>query len=142
MALLGLKSGDALPAGGYSLVVTVQSGSGTAETWTEMFGTVFAERYGISLHPGSLNLWANHNISWDQPREIAVENGIGEFCPVILEEAAVGVAFRMNRETRHYLETLSPISLRSHLSLRDGQRISVRLLPGGSLGNCLTRARK
>ena len=138
MALLGLKSGDPLPSGGYSLVVTVQSGSGTAGMSTKMFGPEFAERCGISLHPGSLNLWADNNISWDGPREIAVGAATGEFCPVILEELAVGVAFRMNRQTPRYLETMSPISLRSQLHLRDGQRIAVRLLPGAALGSCLS----
>jgi CTP-dependent riboflavin kinase len=140
MTLLGLKSGDPLPSGGYSFVVTVQSGSGSADTWTKLFGPVFAERCGITLHPGSLNLWAAHNISWDQPREISVEDKTAEFCPVILEESAVGVAFRMNRQTRRYLETMSPVGLRNHLNLQDGQRISVRLLPGNALGSCLTSA--
>jgi len=137
MALLGLKSGDPLPSGGYSLMVTVQSGSGTADRWTKMFGPVFAARCGISLHPGSLNLWADNNISWDGPREMSVGATTGEFCPVILEELAVGVAFRVNRETPRYLETMSPRSLRSHLNLRDGQRIAVRLLPGAALGERL-----
>ena len=140
MALLGLKMGDPLPSGGYSLVVTVQSGTGSADTWTKIFGPVFRERCGISLHPGSLNLWADNNISWDQPREISVEDNTGEFCPVILEESAVGVAFRTNQQTRRYLETLSPVGLRTQLNLKDGQRIAVRLLPGNALGNCLTRA--
>ena len=138
MALLGLKSGDRFPVGGYSLVVTVQSGSGTADRWTTMFGPVFSDRCGISLHPESLNLWADGNVSWDQPREISVAAGIGEFCPVILEELAVGVAFRMNRLTLRYLETVSPVSLRNQMNLRDGQRIAVRILPGRFLGSCLT----
>jgi hypothetical protein len=140
MALLGLQSGDPLPSGGYSLVVTVQPGSGTADASTRIFAPVFLERCDISLHPGSLTLWAGHNMSWDRPREIAVEAGIGELCPVILEELAIGVAFRMNRQTPLYLETMSPISLRSQLNLRDGQRIAVRLLPGASLASCLTSA--
>ena len=138
MALLGLKSGDSLPSGGYSLMVTVQSGSGPADTWTKLFGPVFAERCGITLHSESLNLWAGNNISWDRPREIAIEAGTAELCPVILDESAVGVAFRMNRQALRYLETMSPISLRSRLNLSDGQRIAVRLLPGVALGICLT----
>jgi len=140
MAVLGLKVGDPLPSGGYSFVVTVKSGDGSAESATNMFGPLFAERCGISLHPGSLNLWAEHNISWDQPREISVENNIGEFCPVIIEETVVGVAIRLNRDTRRYLEMLSPVNIRDQLHLRDGQRIAVRLLPGNALVSCLTGA--
>jgi hypothetical protein len=140
MALLGLKMGDPLPSGGYSFIVTVQPGSGTADTWTRVFGPLFTQRCGISLHPGSLNLWATDNLSWDQPREISVGTTSGEFCPVILEESAVGVAFRSNRQTLRYLETMSPVDLRGQLKLRDGQRIAVRLLPGNALGSCLTSA--
>ena len=140
MALLGLKSGDQLPPGGYSFVVTVQSGSGASDTWTTMFGPLFAQRCGITLFSGSLNLSASDNISWDRPCQLSVAAGTAEFCPVILEERAVGVAFRANQQTRRFLETLSPIDLRAQMALRDGQRIAVRLLPGSSFGSCLTGA--
>ena len=141
MGLLGLKSGDPLPSGGYSFVVTVKSGDASAQSWTDIFGPLFAARCGITLQPGSLNLWADHNISWDRPREIiSVESSTGEFCPVVIEETAVGVAVRMNHQTPRFLETLSPVGLRNQLHLRDGQRIAVRLLPGSSLASCLTSA--
>ena len=140
MALLGLEMGDPLPSGGYSFVVTVQSGSGSADTWTRIFGPVFSERCGISLYPGSLSLGAGGNVSWDQPRQISAEGNTAEFCPLIIEETAVGVAFRLNQETRRDLETMSAVDLVNQLKLRDGQRIAVRLLPGNALSRCLTSA--
>jgi hypothetical protein len=137
MALLGLKSADPLPSGGYSFVVTVQSTPDVAESSTSIFGPAF-ERCGISLHSAPLTLHATDNVSWDRPRDISVAGGRAEFCPVIFEELAVGVALRINRDTRGYLETMSPIDLRSVLKLREGQRIAVRLLPGAALTSCLT----
>ena len=137
MGLLGLKSADPLPSGGYSFVVTVEATPAAAETPASIFGPAF-ERCGISLHPAPLTLHATDNVSWDRPRDIAVAGGRAEFCPVIIEETAVGVALRLNRDTRGYLETMSPVDLRSILKLRDGHRIAVRLLPGAALASCLT----
>jgi|SRR6266480_856708 len=138
MGLLGLRPGNPLPQGGQRIAVMVQSGSGSADAWTKMFGPAF-ERCGITLYPGSLNLWAAEEIFWDNPVTISTSAGTGEFCPVILEECAVGVAFRKNTETPRYLETLAPVRLRDRLNLSDGQRMSVRLLPGRALDSCLAR---
>ena len=58
----------------------------------------------------------------------------GQFCPVILEEVAVGLAFRANSDTPTFLEVLSPVCLREHISNRhDGASIPIRLLAGSKL---------
>jgi len=133
MALLGLRPSDPLPEGGQRLTLSVRSGSGTAASWTGLFGPALEARYHVVLEPGSLNLWADAPILWQDPVHIIESTVTGEFCPVILEECAVGVAFRANKATPTYLEVLSPVHLRTRLNLSDGQPITVRLLPGSFL---------
>ena len=115
------------------MTVTVESGSRTASAWTQLFGPAVEERCGVKLHTGSLNLWAAEPVPWQDPVRITAGDVTGEFCPVLLEECAVGVAFRANEATPKYLETLSPVHLRDKLNLSDGQKIGVRLLPGSCL---------
>ena len=124
-----------LPVGGQVFEVVVCSGSGTANTWTDMLTPVLAPKYGIALEPGSLNLWAGTNIVWCEPLELFAGDRNWELCPIIIEEKAIGVAFRANRETPRLLEVLSPVRLRTRLGdAKDGDRVSVRLLPGSDLG--------
>jgi len=131
LALLGLVAGDPLPAGGQHLVLTIRSGNRSAHVWSDLFESAFRERFGVGLHPGSLNLWAEDPITWEHPLELKAKGLVGEFCPVILDESAIGAAFRGNRLTPRYLEVLSPVRLRDRLPYNsDGACISVRLLPG------------
>lgn len=100
-----------------------------------MLEPVLASRYGITLEAGSFNLWAEGDVEWREPFETLTGNRHWELCPIILEEKAVGVAFRGNRETPRLLEVLSPVRLRTRLGgARDGDRVQVRLLPGSALG--------
>ncbi len=134
LALLGLVSGDPLPDGGQSLAVTVRSGSGTAVMWSHLYGLTFRARFNVSLWPGTLNLWTAAPVEWDNPTTYLTH----EFCPIILEESAVGIVLRWADPTRprnaKFLEVLSPVELRPRLNnVQDGQIISVRLLPGDLL---------
>jgi hypothetical protein len=64
---------------------------------------VFHGRFAVTLWPGSLNLWASGEIVWESPMHITAGGVSGEFCPVILEEVAAGVAFRRLPYTPQYL---------------------------------------
>jgi hypothetical protein len=129
--LLGLESGTLLPPGGQKLLVRIEAGNHSAEHWTALFGPIFRARYGVNLYPGSFNLRAEHPIVWDAPLSIPTTRVNGEFCPVILEEAAVGVAFRGNSDTPVFLEVLAPVKLRDRVTnADDGNQIAIRLLSG------------
>jgi hypothetical protein len=129
--LVAIDSELGLPLGGQELLVRIESGSHSAETWTSLFGPIFTTRLGVKLYPGSLNLRSDYSVEWDTPLCIQVNAINGEFCPIILNERAIGVAFRGNRETPALLEVLAPVNLRDRLSnARDGDEIRVRLLSG------------
>jgi hypothetical protein len=131
LALLGLSDGDAFPAGGQTLHLTLRSGSGSARSLTALFSELFRTQFGVHLYPGTLNLWAEEPIRWENPIQLRVPGGAGEFCPVILEERAIGVAFRGNRAMPYFLEILSPVYLRDRLpDSRDEAIVTVRLLGG------------
>jgi len=135
LVLLGSSVADELPTGGQILKVTVCCGSGTAHTWTEMLAPFLRDRYGINVEPGSLNLWADGEILWRQPFTADAGGREWELCPLVLEERAIGVAFRSNRDSPEFLEVLSPVKLRSRLgNAKDGDRIRIRLLSGTDLG--------
>lgn len=130
-ALIGLQPQDRLPTGGQRLHLTVCSGTGTAAAWTNELQPFFTSTYGVQLENGSLNLWADSPIEWQQPRAGPRNLRAWELCPVVLEEKAIGVAIRGNRETLRKLEIVSPARLRQRLgNVTDGTVISVRLLPG------------
>ena len=132
--LLGVEGGNVLPNGGQRLIVRIISGTGTATVWTELFNPIFQSRFGVTLFPGSLNLTSDHPVAWAAPVLIQIDTIVAEFCPIILEEAAVGVAFRGNAHTPTLLEVLSPVNLRKRMQIgSDGGSIEVRLLPGACL---------
>ncbi len=134
LAILGLTDGEALTSGGQLLEVEVRSGSHTSKSWTDALGSVFRGAWGIELFPGSLNLWADDPIAWEKPACVGGGGKSWDLCPVVLDERAVGVAIRANRERPLYLEVISPVGLRSRLDdLPDGRIIPVRLLPGDVL---------
>jgi hypothetical protein len=135
LALLRLPAEAELPRGGEQLTLALRSGHGSASTWTYLFGPSFYEQFGITFWPGSLNLWGPRPITWDRPYCLVAGGVTGQFCPVILEEVAVGVAFRAQPFTLEYLEVLSPVELRPRLGgLQDEQMVRVRLLSGDLLG--------
>jgi CTP-dependent riboflavin kinase len=120
----------------------VCSGSGTARIWSNLFGPIFQERFGIpSLWPGTLNLLAKSPVLWENPSRYSAH----EFCPIILEECAIGVVLRLAdpaRLTLEFLEVLSPVALRPRLgNVQDGQEITVRLLSGDLLERRVTGVR-
>jgi len=131
MAILGLALGDPLPGGGQLLEVEVRAGYGTAVMWSHLYSPIFRQLYGIAaLWPGTLNLWATSPVTWEDP----VTYHAHEFCPIVLEECAIGVVLRRadpTRRTPEFLEVLSPVELRPRLDdVQNGQRIKVRLLSG------------
>ena len=131
---MGLPPTASLPPGGQLLSLKADSGSGTARAWTDLFAPVVQARFGIALWPGSLNLWADAPITWEEPLLLHVESIDGEFCPVVLNEAALGLAFRRRPYTPHYLEVIAPIELRPRLGgIKDGDTVAVRLLSGSLL---------
>ena len=86
--------------------------------------------------PPSLSpLWSEAPLEWERPMPVSTgDYPAGQFCPVILEEVAVGLAFRANSDTPTFLEVLSPVCLREHISNRhDGASIPIRLLAGSEL---------
>jgi hypothetical protein len=65
---------------------------------------------------------------------VRVAEIVADLCPVILDEASIGVAFRANTKTPRLLEVLSPVCLRSRIpGSEDGSWIRLRLLPGSFL---------
>jgi hypothetical protein len=131
LAILGLAPDDSLPGGGQVLDVEVRSGNGSASIWSHIYGPTFRELCGIPLWPGTLNLWAASPVTWDSPTTYKAH----EFCPIILEECAVGVVLRWADPTfprkLEFLEVLSPVELRPRLGgVRNEQWINVRLLSG------------
>jgi hypothetical protein len=124
-------SSGALPRGGLEIVGVLASGSRSASSWTDLFNPFFGERFGITFVNGSLNLELGNAIEWENPRQFEIGGRSWEFCPIVLDEQALGVAFRGNRERPDLLEIASPVGLRARLGdLKDGARIRCRLLSG------------
>lgn len=135
LVLFGLAPGSPLPQGGKPLVLTLRSNSGSAQIHTDRLAPMVRTLFGIELYPGSLNLWSEAPLEWERPMPVSTgDYPAGQFCPVILEEVAVGLAFRANSDTPTFLEVLSPVCLREHISNRhDGASIPIRLLAGSEL---------
>ena len=129
LRLIGITPGQALPADGLVVHGVLTSGTGSSKTWTDQFETEFGQRWGIRLQEGSLNLQLPAPIGWNEPLTIRISGQTWEFVPVILNEMAIGVAFRGNRLRPDLLEIASPVRLRDRLGTRDdGIQISARLL--------------
>jgi hypothetical protein len=100
----------------------------------DAFTPVFDSLYGVTLLEGSLNLRLPEPVEWEDPFVLDIDGRHWEFCPVVLEEKAVGVVFRADRLSPDLLEIASTVHLRSTLGgLADGTTIAVRLLPGWDL---------
>ena len=54
-------------------------------------------------------------------------------CPIILEERAVGIVCRKNRDLLKFLEVVAPVQLSKCLGLSLFERVAVRVLPGDLL---------
>ena len=131
LLLIGAKPGSVLPDGGLRLTGTLYSGSGSASAWTYLFNPFFVERFGLTFVNGSLNLRLDGPIEWEDPRQLEIGGRTWEFCPLILAEAAIGLAFRGNRDRPDLLEVASPVFLRERLGdAADGARVPLRLLAG------------
>lgn len=126
-----------IPPGGVRLkgrVLGPTETPGTSKIWMEAFVPVFDSLYGVDLVPGSLNLRLPEPVEWEDPFVLDIEGRHWEFCPVVLEEKAVGVVFRADRQAPDLLEIASTVHLRTALGcLADGATIAVRLLPGWDL---------
>ena len=126
-----------LPPGGVHLVGTVlgpPDTTGTAAEWTDAFTPIFESLYGVTLFRGSLNLRIETPAEWEDPFSLDVGGRHWEFCPVVVAEREVGVAFRGNREYPNLMEIAATVHLRSALgNLGDGASVAVRLLPGWDL---------
>jgi len=126
-----------IPPGGVRLTGRVLGPSetpGTSQIWMEAFTPVFDSLYGVELVPGSLNLRLPGSIEWEDPFVLDIGGRHWEFCPVVLDEKAVGVVFRADRLSPDLLEIASTVHLRSALGgVADGAMIAVRLLPGWDL---------
>jgi hypothetical protein len=131
LLLIGAKPGSTLPSGGLDLIGTLYSGSGSASSWTSLFNPFFAPRFGLTFINGSLNLRLDAPIEWDDPHHFEIGGRTWEFCPLILAEVAIGLAFRGNRDRVDLLEVASPVFLRERLGgASDGTRVPLRLLAG------------
>ncbi len=107
---------------------------GTSRTWTDGFTPVFESLYGVTLAAGSLNLRMRAPVEWEDPIVLDIGGRHWEFCPVVLEEREVGVAFRADRRAGDLLEIASTTHLRTALGgLDDGASVAIRLLPGWDL---------
>jgi len=92
---------------------------------------VFWQRWRVELVPGSFNVEFLEPLTWDRPCSLEICGRQWEFVPVILQELAVGVAFRGNLERLNLLEIASPVRLRDRLRLPDnGRVVRGRLLSG------------
>jgi len=131
LVLLGRHPGAPLPIGGQSITGTVRSGNRSAHQWTYMFNPVFHATYGVTFFPGSLNLHLSEPANWQEPLRVEIGGRDWEFCPVVLESRAIGLAFRGNRLHPELLEVASPVCLRDRLeNLEDDAMVSITLLPG------------
>ncbi len=134
LALLGLAPGDLLPVGGRVYLLEARSGTGTSQYWLNVFGPLLQARYGVSFHPGSLNLWHVDPIELEHPLLLRGNNHDGYFAPVILDEIAIGIALKHSCSEPKFLEVFSPVQLRTRLGgLEDRGHVPVRLLAGSEL---------
>lgn len=134
LAILGRKAGESLPDGGQKLRLRHDSGHQSGHQWAAHFGELFREEFGIGLFAGTFNLYSNGPIAWPAPQTFSRAEAEGfEFCPVVIEERAVGIAMRKGTEREDFLEVLSPVELRERLNASRGDAFAVRLLPGSAL---------
>jgi CTP-dependent riboflavin kinase len=108
----------------------VADGTGSAATWTDEFQRLFGASLNVTFHPGSLNLSLRARLDWPEPFLLPDGSQPWEFCPVVLEERAIGIAFRGNRERPDLMEIASPVLLRARLVVEAGSAVRGRLLPG------------
>ena len=136
LALLGLASDAALPSGGHHVRGELLGGDDTthsAEAWTDTFNPVFGSQVGVRFERGSFNLRVQP-VEWQAPWSLLIRTQVWEFCPLIIEECAVGLAFRGNRARPDLLEVALPVHLRTVLGgLANGAWLTSRLLPGRPL---------
>jgi hypothetical protein len=133
--LLGISPTDPLPTGGQPLLLTLRSNSRSASLVSDELAPLMRSSFGVELHPGSFNLWSTEPLIWESPAPFPTPTySDGEICPVILEECAIGIAFRANHEVPTFLEVFSPVRLRGRIpSAQDEAKVGIRLLAGTRL---------
>jgi hypothetical protein len=136
LALLALRGGDDLPTGGEPIVGSVlgpADTTGSATAWTALFNSLFTSRAGITFVPGSLNLQVSP-FTWPTPWTVNIGSILWDFCPTIVQDQVIGLAFRANLQRPDLLEIVSPVHIRTALGcVEDGQSLALRVLKGTPL---------
>jgi hypothetical protein len=130
-----IETGRDFPAGGVSIDVVYRKGTGSSHLLLPLLGPVIARALRCpELFRGSLNLWADDEVEFSQPASARCGDVDWLLVPVILSEAAVGVAARRPPPTRgKFIEVFACAQLAPQLRITYGARLTIRLLPGSYL---------
>jgi hypothetical protein len=122
------------PEGGLAGAGKLVSHTGTAKVHTDELTPYFQQHFRLGLHEGTFNLELDGPITWPEASVILTTAHQWEVCPIVLKEAAVGIAIRGNLERPDLLEIISPVRLRARLGdIEDGALVPFRLLAGSTL---------
>ena len=130
-----LQSGDEFPSDGLELTVTYQTGDQSSSNHIPYLNPVLAPVLGADLFAGSLNFYANSSVPFPEPATFPIDGADWLFVPVVMKEAAVGVAARKaNSGDIEFIEVFAREKLAPRLGLIPGSELIIRLLPGKHLG--------
>lgn len=120
--------------------LTVERWPGTQTTSLDLLDFVdpLAKRFGLSMKPETLNLWADSPITLPDPLELAGTGRIrrtrGYFSPMVLEQHALGFGVRDERHRRNTLiQVFAHTWLRERLELESGDQVRVQFVPATAL---------
>jgi len=113
---------------------TLVSGTGTAGAWSDELNRLLGDALGVMFVSGTFNIQLPCAIVWDSP--LALQGGTHpwELCPIVLQDRAIGLAFRGNTDRPDLLEIVAPIEIRNRLGgMQSGATVTGRLLPGSRI---------
>lgn len=130
-----LRTGIDIPHGGESYEVVYRTGSKSSVNHLTELGPILTSVLGCQLFEGSLNLWAESPVVFDAPAKHRAANSTWLLAPVVIGEAAVGVAARKSpAEGTRFIEVFACDQIAPQLGLTPGDVVSLRIFSGEHLG--------
>ncbi len=130
-----LRTGIDIPDGGESYEVVYRTGSQSSFNHLTDLGPILTSVFGCRPFEGSLNLWAESPVVFDAPVKHLVADSTWLLAPVVIGEAAVGVAARKPPPAETpFIEVFACDKIAPTLGLKPEDRVRLRILAGKYLG--------
>ena len=130
-----LLTGIDIPDGGESYEVVYRTGSRSSVNHLTDLGSILTSALGCKPFEGSLNLWAESPVAFNTPAEHRVADSMWLLAPVVIAEAAVGVAARKPPPVETpFIEVFACDKIAPKLGLTAEDKVHLRILAGEYLG--------